>query len=174
MHFSGNLSGFRRFGGDHKRPECETAHASLLVWPQGSRRDGEDSTSGVSIWAYWLLTLGNGDSWTPQGHLRLDRACVWSSRDCWWLHVSVLGLGLLPLALGLGSAHMCPLAEVLMIPWGTFPQRPKQSCWLVSRVGWWPTSKDAGCDLKHQEWARETLLYENRWGSLGKKNRDLW
>lgn len=121
-----------------------------------------------------LLTQGNGNSWSLQGLLRHYHGCVWSSSDCWWLHVSILGWGLLPLALGLGSAHMHPLTKVLMITWGTFPQRQKQSCWLVSRVDWWPTSKDAGCDLKHQEWARKILPYENRWWSLGKKNGDIW
>ena len=59
---------------------------------------------------------------------------------------SVFTWGLLPLALGLSSAHMCPLAEILMITLGMSPRREKQHCWLASRVSWRPTGKDAGCD----------------------------
>lgn len=114
------------------------------------------------------------NSWPLCGHPRLyHRVCL---EQQWLLMTSCLSSQLGLVAFGRRSG-LCPHVSfgwALMITWGTFPQKQKQSCWLVSRVGQWPTGKDAGCDLKHQEWARETLLSENSWESLGEKNRDLW
>lgn len=45
---------------------------------------------------------------------------------------------------------------------------------LATRGGCWPMARKLAVTQGHQEWVRETLLYENREGSLRRKNRDLW
>lgn len=55
-----------------------------------------------------------------------------------------------------------------------FSLRQKQGCWLVKKVGLWPTGKDAGCDSEVPGVGKENPLLWKLIGSLGKKNGDLW
>lgn len=70
-------------------------------------------------------------------------------------------LGLVVLALGLGSAHMCPLAKVLVITQGTFLRGKNR---VVGKLRKWadgPQARMLVVTQRHQEWARKTLLHKN-------------